>query len=171
MIMKDRRAATAGTTGTRQETVKSEDDRQVGLKRGSLRGMGKKKTAVKARRPAKKARERKGGLKDFCRSLPGTTEDIKWGDHHAFSVGKKMYAGFGVDDETVFGFKCSEEDQLRLVQIEGIIPAPYAAKWGWVLVEKRGVKSDEQWRKYLRKSYELVLAGLPKRIQAQIAVE
>jgi predicted DNA-binding protein (MmcQ/YjbR family) len=100
--------------------------------------------------------------------LPGTTEDIKWGDDQVFSVGGKMYAGFGVDTEEEFGFKCDEQDQLRLIQIEGIIPAPYAARFGWVLVKDRNALTPDQTRKLLAKAHKLVLEGLPKRRQMEI---
>jgi predicted DNA-binding protein (MmcQ/YjbR family) len=29
-------------------------------------------------------------LLEFCRGLPGATEDVKWGDHLVFSVGDKF---------------------------------------------------------------------------------
>jgi len=34
----------------------------------------------------------KNGLLDFCRTLPGATEDVKWGSHLVFSVGDEMFA-------------------------------------------------------------------------------
>ncbi len=135
--------------------------------------MPSKSTTPKAKRSAKRVTRKAGTaakcpLLDFCRSLPGATEDIKWGDHRAFSVGKKMFAGFGADQPDIYSFKCTEDDQLRLIQVEGIIPAPYAAKHGWVLVERKGVLATAEARKWLRKSYELVLAGLSKRLRDEV---
>ena len=80
-----------------------------------------------------------------------------------------MYAGFDVDSDDEFGFKCDPDDQMRLIQIEGIIPAPYAARFGWVLVKDRKAISTTETRKLLEKAYRLVLAGLPKRVQNEIA--
>ncbi len=51
----------------------------------------------------------------------------------------------------------------------GIIPAPYAARFGWVKILKRGALSAADAKKLLRKSYDLVLAGLPRRVREQIA--
>lgn len=135
--------------------------------------MARKKASKKAvARPAKKAAARKKGggssLKDFCRSLPGTTEDIKWGDDLIFSVGDKMYAGFDVESEAEFALKSEEEEFMGLIQMEGIIPAPYMAKHFWVAVRDRSVLPDEEWKRLLRKAHGLVLARLPEKKQRQI---
>ena len=137
----------------------------------------RKKAAKKAsksapRKPAKKAAKKpaqtRHGLKDFCRSLPGATEDIKWGDDHVFSVGAKMFAAFDVDGESRYGFKCDDEDFDRLTEREGVIPAPYAARFGWVSVRERGALTRVEARAQIRKSYELVFAKLPKRVRDDI---
>ena len=104
----------------------------------------------------------------FCRALPGATEDIKWGHDLVFSVGRKMFVGFDADDPGYFGFKCSEDDQLRLIQVEGIIPAPYAARFGWVSIKTKGALPPAAAKRYIRKSYDLVLAGLSKRLRAEV---
>ena len=70
-----------------------------------------------------------------CRSLPGVTEDVKWGDNLVFSVGDKMFAAFNLGDETPFSFKVDEDAFDVLVQQEGIRPAPYLARHSWVLAE------------------------------------
>ncbi len=107
-------------------------------------------------------------LARFCRSLPGTTQDVKWVDDLVFSVGGKMYASFHVDDRHRLGFKCTEQDMLRLVQIDGIIPAPYAARFGWVSVLRRGVLGAAELRRLIRKSYGLVVEGLPGRVRREL---
>ena len=110
-----------------------------------------------ASRGARKA----GSLKDFCRSLPHTTEDVKWGADHVFSIGGKMYAAFNLDDEKQLGFKCDDEDFDRLTAIEGVIPAPYAARFGWVSIRDRRAIPAAELLALIRKSYDLVFAGLP----------
>lgn len=107
-------------------------------------------------------------LKAFCRALPGVTEDIKWGDDLIFSVGGKMFAGFDLDDERQFAFKCDDDDFDRLTETDGIIPAPYAARFGWVKVERPGALSASEKKRLLRKSYDLVKAKLPKRVQREL---
>lgn len=125
--------------------------------------------------PPKSSRAGKAGaprgspsLKDFCRSLPGTTEDIKWGDDLVFSIGGKMYAAFDIEDEDELGFKCDDEDFDRLTEMDGIIPAPYAARFNWVKVQRRGVLGVEELRGLIRKSYDLVVAKLPKGVRRDL---
>lgn len=114
-----------------------------------------------------------GALSDFCRALPGTTEDIKWGDNLIFSVGGRMYAGFEVDDEDEFAFKCDEVDFDRLTTEHGeaIIPAPYAAKSGWVKVMKKGALKDAEARAFLRKAHSLIAACLSKKKRVVLGLE
>jgi len=51
-------------------------------------------------------------LQAYCRSLPGATEDIKWGNDLVFSVGGKMFAGFDTEAEGLggVGFPRSDDD-------------------------------------------------------------
>jgi predicted DNA-binding protein (MmcQ/YjbR family) len=104
-------------------------------------------------------------LASFCRGLPGATEDIKWGEHLVFSVGGKMFAAFTEGEGLPVGFKCSDDDFDRLTGKAGIIPAPYAARFGWVSVRKRSALSQAAARKQVRASYDLVVAGLRKRVR------
>ena len=101
-------------------------------------------------------------LQDNCRSLPGATEDIKWGADLVFSVGGKMFAGFQADGGLPLGFPCSDEDFDALTERPGIIPAPYAARFGWVSVQKAGALPQAEAKALLKKGYGLVVAKLPK---------
>lgn len=101
----------------------------------------------------------------FCRGLPAVTEDIKWGDNLVFSVGNKMFCVIDVDDASQFSFKCDEDDFDRLCDVPGIVPAPYAARFGWVKIQNRQALSASETRSLIRKSYDLVRAKLPKRVR------
>ena len=48
-------------------------------------------------------------IQEFCRTLPHTTEDVKWGTNLVFSVGNKMYAVLDLDhpEANSVSFKCS----------------------------------------------------------------
>lgn len=136
----------------------------------------------------KSPRTRGKGRSDFktlCRSLPHTTEDIKWGDDLVFSVGGKMYAAFDIDDEEQFGFKCDDADYERLTGqdrdgaeakgargrgkgVEGIIPAPYAARFGWVKVLRRDALPEGEIRMLLVKAHAIVFAGLPASVRKRL---
>lgn len=104
----------------------------------------------------------------FCRGLPGATADIKWGDNLMFCIGGKIFAGMQCDDPHSVGFKCDEMEFERLTKVEGIIPAPYAARFGWVKVTRAGVLKQAPLEKLIRRSYDLVRAGLPARVRASL---
>lgn len=119
-------------------------------------------------RAAKRRASGHSALQDFCRALPGTTEDIKWEHDLVFSVGGKMYAAFDVEDADQLGFKCDDMEFERLTRVDGVIPAPYAARFGWVKVTRRGALPAAALRALIRRSHELVLAQLPAKVRAAL---
>jgi predicted DNA-binding protein (MmcQ/YjbR family) len=117
---------------------------------------------------AKKKSSKAATLQEFCRALPGATEDIKWGADLVFSVGKKMFAAFSLDKGFPVGCKCTDLDFDRLVKQPGIIPAPYAARFGWVSMTNEKALGVKEAQALLRRSYELVLEGLPRKAREAI---
>lgn len=81
-----------------------------------------------------------------------------------------MYAGTSVDRvEDGVAFKCSPEEFDELIEIPGIIPAPYLARAKWVKLEHPDALPPAELKKRLTRSYELVRAGLTKKAQAELA--
>jgi predicted DNA-binding protein (MmcQ/YjbR family) len=54
-------------------------------------------------------------LREFCMALPGVTEDVKWGNDHCFSVGKKMFTVTGVDGDGGISVKTTPEKFAELL--------------------------------------------------------
>jgi predicted DNA-binding protein (MmcQ/YjbR family) len=107
--------------------------------------------------------------KALCRTFPGCTEDVKWGDNAVFSVGLKMFAVSGVEvPASGISFKVDDERFLELTDRPGIIPAPYMARAKWVYVERASALSDKEAHALLRRSYELVFSKLTKKLQHEI---
>jgi len=107
--------------------------------------------------------------KEFCRSLPGATEDIKWVDHLVFSVGGKMFAVTDVDAKaTSIRFKVDDDRFLELTDRPGIIPAPYLAKSRWIRVEDIKSLNDAEAKELLQRAHELIFAKLTKKLQREI---
>ena len=110
-------------------------------------------------------------VRDFCRSLPHTTEKVRWEHNLLFCVGDKMYCvanlepGYGPSKVT---FKCSPEIFLEMVEREGMIPAPYMARNHWVSVTDVELFRQVELKDCISASYQLVLAGLPKRTQTAL---
>ena len=111
-------------------------------------------------------------IQDFCLSLPHATEDVKWGKDLCFCVGGKMFAVVGLEPGVAVGsFKCTPEKFAELVEREGIIPAPYVARYHWVALERFDALGDEEHRELLRKSYDLVFEKLPKKLRSNLGDE
>jgi predicted DNA-binding protein (MmcQ/YjbR family) len=113
-------------------------------------------------------------LHEFCRGLPGATVDLKWGEMIVWSVGRKMFIGFHEAEDggpgLPFGFKCSEAEFDRLTDLPGIIPAPYAARYGWVSVREMSAISQEEAERLVGESYRLVVERLPRRLRDALGV-
>ena len=103
-------------------------------------------------------------VREFCRRLDGTTEDIKWGSDLVFSVGGKMYVVVCLDPPHTLAFKCTPDTFAELVERDGVIPAPYLARAMWVQEKQIGTALNRSEREHLiASSYELVKAKLPKK--------
>ena len=102
-------------------------------------------------------------VREICRALPGTTEDIKWTSDLVFSVGGKMYAVVCLDPPHTVAFKCTQKEFAELIERDGIIPAPYLARAMWVQ-EQRGGETLErhELERFLKTAHELVSAKLPQ---------
>lgn len=113
----------------------------------------------------------KDELLDFCRTLPGATEDVKWGHHIVFSVGDKMFAMFDVGDSDLLRFKVSEGVFPILTREPGITPAPYLARQSWIMLDNLRVLPREEIQDLLRESHELVAAKLTRKLRRELGIE
>ena len=103
-------------------------------------------------------------LRDFCRELPAVTEDVKWGHDLCFSVAGKMFCVAALDGPLTVSFKVKDDEFDELSNSPGIRPAPYVARYKWVLVEDVDKLSRKEWAHYVKQSYDLVRAKLPKKV-------
>jgi len=102
-------------------------------------------------------------LRQFCRALPGVTEDVKWGSDLCFSVSGKIFVVTNLEPPHSIAFKCTPEEFGELVERPGIIPAPYMARNMWVQEEELGGPLERsELERLVKTSYELVVAKLPK---------
>jgi predicted DNA-binding protein (MmcQ/YjbR family) len=108
-------------------------------------------------------------LRAFALSLPHTTVINQWGGL-VFKVAGKVFLMIGLDGETVEGvaFKCTPEEFDELTQIDGVTQAPYCAKRLWVRVGDLLAMPSTELERRIRRSYDLVIAKLPKKTQATL---
>jgi predicted DNA-binding protein (MmcQ/YjbR family) len=109
-------------------------------------------------------------LRQFALSLPHTTWVKQWGECLVFKVAGKMFLLIALDAETIDGvvFKCTPDEFDELTELDGITQAPYCAKRHWVRVGDLEALPSSQLEQRIRRSYDLVVAKLPKRIQATL---
>jgi predicted DNA-binding protein (MmcQ/YjbR family) len=101
-------------------------------------------------------------IREHCMSMPNATENLQWGDHLCFKIGGKLFAILPLGPEGArLTLKASEERFPELIEIEGIIPAPYLARAKWVALERLDAVRDGDLRDLLSESYRLVLEKLP----------
>jgi predicted DNA-binding protein (MmcQ/YjbR family) len=106
-------------------------------------------------------------VRKHCLSLPHSTETVQWGADLVFKVGAKMYAVVATEPSAVWlSFKCTPEEFAELIERPGIIPAPYLARYSWVALENEDALPATELKRLLRDSYEMVKAGLPKKVLA-----
>ena len=97
-------------------------------------------------------------LRSICLALPETKEVEAWG-HPTFRAGKKMFAGFGADEDSLsLGLSVGFQRQDELLQDERFYPTPYAARLGWVSLR---INSKTDWDE---------LAGLLREAYRQVAL-
>ena len=105
----------------------------------------------------------------FCRSLPHATHVVQWGDASVWKIGAKVFAIGGWSDEHEFAvtFKCSETSFAILKELPGARPAPYLASRGlsWIQRFDSRALSDLDLKAYIRESYAMIRAALPKKTQ------
>jgi len=106
-----------------------------------------------------------------CLSFPHVTEVVLWGNDLVFKIGGKMFTVISLEDASdhCMSFKCTPEKFAELVEQDGIVPAPYVARYHWVALERFNVLSDKELKALLRNAYDLVFEKLPKKAKAELA--
>ena len=96
-------------------------------------------------------------IREFCLSLPGATEKLQWGDALCFKIGGKMFAVMGLDNPRL-SLKCTADTFAELIERENIRPSPYLGRHNWVMLERLDALGNDELRRTIRQSYELVRA-------------
>ena len=110
-------------------------------------------------------------FESFALSLSGVSLVDQWGSRVA-KVGDKVFTLLRLTAPDMHGivFKCTEDSFVVLTGIEGVKQAPYFAKRQWVCVPSATDLSDREIEAYLRRSYQLVAAGLTKKARQELGV-
>jgi len=106
-------------------------------------------------------------IRSYCLSFPNATEDIQWGNDLLFRIAGKIFAGIDLNSSNL-SFKCSPDEFSELIEKDGIIPAPYTARYQWVCVQELRTLRKSEIERLIRQSYEMVYDKLPQKIKAKL---
>lgn len=110
-------------------------------------------------------------FRDICLAKPGATEDLPFGpDTLVFKVKGKMFALTNIEwPEPAANLKCDPERAVELrEQYEGVRPGYHMNKTHWNTVGLQADVPGELLHQLVDHSYELVVAGLPKRVRDEL---
>jgi predicted DNA-binding protein (MmcQ/YjbR family) len=108
-------------------------------------------------------------IRNICQALPSVTEDIKWGSDLCFMIGGKMFCVISLEIPLKVSLKVPDEEFPEMLNLPGIVPAPYVARYKWILIEDISVLDDKKWRHYIGQSYQLVRAKLSVKVLGSLA--
>jgi predicted DNA-binding protein (MmcQ/YjbR family) len=114
----------------------------------------------------------------FLLTLPHVVETQQWGDNLVFWVGDKAIGGkmFTLVDlgsgmsKGVVSFSAGPERSNELIELEGMIPAPYMARIHWVAAEHWGVLRNAEWEEVFRAAHAITLGKMPAKMHSVLAL-
>ncbi len=110
---------------------------------------------------------------NFCLSLPVTSEGFPFGETTlVFSVKGKIFALLDVEEFESVNLKCDPDEAVELRErYEAVQPGYHMNKKHWNTVLFDGSIPDKLLLEWTKKSYDLVVAGLPKKIREELQKE
>jgi predicted DNA-binding protein (MmcQ/YjbR family) len=112
-------------------------------------------------------------LRDWCMAQVGAVEEFPFtAEHSVFKVAGKMFAISALArDPLEISVKCEPELAIQLRQsYEAIRPGYHLNKRHWNTITLGSDAPDRLVRDLIEDSYDLVVAGLPKRKQEELTL-
>lgn len=114
-------------------------------------------------------------FREYCLSLPGTEEKMPFTRMASassiliFSVAGKWFCFVDIDAFEFCNLKCDPTESGELAgEYDGIRPGYHMNKRHWISVFFNSDVPDAKIKELVRKSYELIVASLPKRLRAEL---
>jgi predicted DNA-binding protein (MmcQ/YjbR family) len=138
--------------------------------------------------PGKEASMDAERIRAYLLTLPHAVETMQWGANLVFwvgdkTIGGKMFALVNLDSDDgqreikdrnktspLISYAAGPQRYSELLEIEGIIPAPYMARIYWVAVERWSVFRTTEWEQELSAAHTLTFNKLPPRTRAVLAM-
>jgi predicted DNA-binding protein (MmcQ/YjbR family) len=103
-------------------------------------------------------------IRQYCLAFPESTENLQWGDDLCFKIRGKIFVTLALTAvPQKMCFKCTPETFAELIEREDIRPAPYVGRYKWVILDRLDALGNGELREFVRQSYEMVAANVPKR--------
>ena len=114
-------------------------------------------------------------FREYCLSLPGAEEKMPFTRMASarslliFSVAGKWFCFVDIDAFEFCNLKCDPTESGELAgEYDGIRPGYHMNKRHWISVFFNSDVPDAKIKELVRKSYELIVASLPKRLRAEL---
>lgn len=109
-------------------------------------------------------------LREYCLSKKGTTEAFPFDeDTLVFKVMGKMFCLTSLSESDSINLKCDPEKAIELrEQFPCVQPGYHMNKKTWNTVVIDGSVSNKILNEWIDHSYDLVVAGLPKKVQSEL---
>jgi len=126
-------------------------------------------------------------LRAYLLTLPHVAETMQWGANLVFwvgdkAIGGKMFALINLDEPALnlqsaatnrhllLSYAAGPARYAELLELDGLVPAPYMARIHWVAAARWDVFAEADWRRELRAAYDLTLAKLPRKVVGTFAL-
>ena len=120
------------------------------------------------------------GLRKFLLGLPHVVETAQWGGLVFWvgdkAIGGKMFVMLNPESGAwemkglPISFPAGQERMAELLELDGLVPAPYMARIFWVAAERWDVFRMSEWERELSAAHALTFEKLPPKVKAALAL-
>ena len=109
-------------------------------------------------------------LRDYCLSLPLVEEKFPFDEVTlVFYIAGKMFCLTNINQFNSVNVKCDPDNALELRATYNAVNAGYHMnKKHWNSIRTKGTITSDQFKEWIKNSYDLVVAGLSKKNQKEL---
>lgn len=106
----------------------------------------------------------------FVLSLPAAVVVRQWRDDSVAKIGDKIFCLLDRDPGEIW-LKVSDMSFDLMREMEGIRPAPYLARAGWLAISGQSALTDDDVRAYIVEAHRLVAARLSRKKRRELGLD
>jgi predicted DNA-binding protein (MmcQ/YjbR family) len=112
----------------------------------------------------------RAGFEAFILTLPKATLVRQWRDDSVGKIGGKVFALLDRDPGEVW-LKVSDMAYELLTELDGIRPAPYFARAGWVAISAASPLGGTEVEAYIAEAHRIVASKLTRKLRAELGLD